>query len=99
MGTGGRWGTGAALVSVVPRPPGTVMPTLPLSLRPFPWHEVTQAHGKGMAYFSQRSRFKVKGQTAGTVHIEKKGARSGHGQVGTGRVMATSDTLCVGVGG
>ena len=27
----------------------------------------------------------MKGQTAGTVHIEKKGAHSGHGQVGTGR--------------
>lgn len=30
VGTGGRWGTGAALASVVPRPPGTLMPTAPV---------------------------------------------------------------------
>lgn len=30
MGAGGRRGAGAALASVVPRPPGTVVPTAPV---------------------------------------------------------------------
>lgn len=90
----GRWGAGAALASVVPRPPGTVMPTAPVPGGPFPRMKSLRSW-EGNGRFKQRSQFKVKGQTAGTVHIEKKGgpfwARAGGHRTGS----RPPQTLCV----